>query len=44
MEDAKCNIMKVTNNNPEYMNDALNIIEDFERRSTMRKNAKRANY
>ncbi len=44
MEDAKCNIMKVTNNNPEYMNEALNIIEEFEKRSVMRKNSKKANY
>ena len=44
MEEAKCNIMKITNNNPAYMKEALDIIEEFEKRSRLRKKPQKANY
>ncbi len=44
MEEAKCNIMKITNNNPAYMKEALDIIEDFEKRSRLREKPQKANY
>ncbi|GEM_PF-59494 len=44
MEEAKENIMKVTNNNPEHMNEALAIIKDFERRNQARNVKKTSNY